>query len=268
VTLVLTAVPLSLLPALGGLGLLIGSFLNVVIHRVPAGQSLVRPRSACPACGHEIRAYDNVPVLSWLVLRGRCRDCSTPIPWRYPAVEGSAGLLFLALGFRVGLSWYLAAVLVLAAAGIALAVIDLAHRRLPFVVTRVTAALTVVLLAADAVTRGPDPIPVALMSAGVWLAVYGGVWLVTLGRGMGMGDVALAPLLGLTLGWGGWGASVTGLLAGFVVGAVVGVALLATGVVGRRSRVPHGPFMLAGAAIGLFAGPELWSAYLAFTGLG
>jgi leader peptidase (prepilin peptidase)/N-methyltransferase len=256
-----------LLAALGGLGLLIGSFLNVVIHRVPAGQSLVRPRSSCPDCGHVVRGYDNVPVLSWLALRGRCRDCSSPIPWRYPVVEGSAGLVFLAIGLRLALSWYLAAVLVLAAASIALAVIDLTHQRLPFVVTGWTAVLTVVLLTADAVTRGPGPIPVALASASVWLAVYGGVWLVTTGRGMGMGDVALAPLLGLTLGWTGWGASVTGLLAGFVVGAVVGVALIATGVVGRRSRVPHGPFMLAGAAIGLFVGPQLWSEYLALTGL-
>jgi leader peptidase (prepilin peptidase)/N-methyltransferase len=268
VTRVETAVPVALLPALGGFGLLIGSFLNVLIHRVPARQSLVRPRSSCPACGHAVRGYDNVPVLSWLVLRGRCRDCSTPIPWRYPAVEGSAGLVFLAIGLRLGLSWYLAAVLVVAAAGIALAVIDLAHQRLPFVVTGATAALTAALLTADAVTRGPGPIPVALASAGVWLAVYGGVWLVTTGRGMGLGDVALAPLLGLTLGWTGWGASVTGLLAGFVVGAVVGIGLLATGVVGRRSRVPHGPFMLAGAAIGLFVGPHLWSSYLALTGLG
>jgi leader peptidase (prepilin peptidase)/N-methyltransferase len=267
VTPVVTAVPLTLLPALGGLGLLIGSFLNVVVHRVPAGQSLVRPRSSCPACGQAIRAYDNVPVLSWLVLRGRCRDCSAPIPWRYPAVEGSAGLVFLALGFRVGLSWYLAAVLVLAAAGIALAVIDLAHQRLPFVVTGATAALTAALLTADAVTRGAGPIPVALASAGVWLAVYGGVWLVTTGRGMGLGDVALAPLLGLTLGWTGWGTSLTGLLGGFVLGAVTGVALLATGLVTRRSRVPHGPFMLAGAAVGLFAGPQLWSSYLSLTGL-
>ena len=264
---VVTAVPLTLLPALGGLGLLVGSFLNVVVHRVPAGQSLVRPRSSCPACGHEIRAYDNVPVLSWLVLRGRCRDCSTPIPWRYPALEGSAGLAFVAVGVRFGLSSYLAAVLVLAAAGIALAVIDLAHQRLPFVVTGATAALTVVLLAADAVTRGPGPVPVALESAGVWLAVYGGVWLVTSGRGMGLGDVALAPLLGLTLGWTGWGASLTGLLGGFVLGAVIGVALIAAGLVTRRSRVPHGPFMLAGAAFGLFAGPQLWSSYLALTGL-
>jgi leader peptidase (prepilin peptidase) / N-methyltransferase len=263
-----SALPPAVLPVLGCLGLLIGSFLNVVAHRVPAGQSLVRPRSSCPACGHEIRAYDNVPVLSWLVLRGRCRDCSARIPWRYPAVEGSAGLVFVAIGFRLGLSWYLAAVLVVAAASIALAVIDLAHQRLPFVVTGWTAALTVVLLAADAVTRGPGPIPVALASAGVWLAVYGGVWLVTTGRGMGMGDVALAPLLGLTLGWTGWGASVTGLLAGFVVGAVVGIGLIGAGVVGRRSRVPHGPFMLAGAAIGLFVGPQVWSWYLALTGLG
>jgi leader peptidase (prepilin peptidase)/N-methyltransferase len=264
----LTAVPPASLPALGGLGLLIGSFLNVVIHRVPAGRSLVRPGSSCPACGRAVRGYDNVPVISWLVLRGRCRDCAAPIPWRYPAVEGAAGLLFLAVGARVGLSWYLGAVLVLAAAGIALAMIDLAHQRLPFAVTGTAAALTVVFLAADVVAGGPDPVPVALASAAVWLAVYGGAWLLTAGRGMGLGDVALAPLLGLTLGWTGWGAGLTGLLGGFVLGAVVGIAFLGTGRLGRRSRVPHGPFMLAGAALGLFAGPGLWDVYLALAGLG
>jgi leader peptidase (prepilin peptidase)/N-methyltransferase len=175
--------------------------------------------------------------------------------------------MFLAVGVQVGLSWYLAAVLALAVAGVALAVIDLTHQRLPFVVTGAAAALTAVLLAADAVTRGPGPIPVALMSTGVWLAVYGGVWLVTTGRGMGLGDVALAPLLGLTLGWGGWGASLTGLLGGFALGAVTGVALVAARLVTRRSRIAHGPFMLAGAAVGLFAGPQLWRSYLAFAGL-
>ncbi|HEY3003914.1 MAG TPA: prepilin peptidase [Kribbellaceae bacterium] len=263
----MTAVPPVLLPALGVLGLLIGSFLNVVVHRVPAGLSLVRPGSACPACGHAVRGYDNVPVISWLVLRGRCRDCAAPIAWRYPAVEGSAGLLFVAVGLRTGLSWYLGAVLVLVAAGIALALIDLAHQRLPFAVTGTAAALTVPFLAADAVTRGPAAVPVALASAGVWLAVYGGVWLVTSGRGMGLGDVALAPLLGLVLGWSGWGPSLTGLLAGFVLGGMVGVVLIATGQVSRKARVPHGPFMLAGAAAGLFAGQPLWDVYLTVTGL-
>jgi leader peptidase (prepilin peptidase)/N-methyltransferase len=262
------AVPLVLLPALACLGVVIGSFLNVVIHRVPAGLSLVHPGSACPSCGHAIRGHDNVPIVSWLVLQGRCRDCSFRIPWRYPAVEGLAGLLFLAVGLSVGLSWYLGAVLAMAAAGIALAVIDFEHGRLPFAVTAVTAAGTLVLLAADVVARGSGPVGVALASAGAWLAVYGGAWLVTGGRGMGLGDVALAPLLGLTLGWAGWGPSLTGLLAGFLLGAVTGLVLISTRMATRKARLPHGPFMLAGAAAGLFAGRQMWNGYLNVFGLG
>ena len=106
------------------------------------------------------------------------------------------------------------------------------------------------------------------MSTGVWIAVYGGIWLATAGRGMGLGDVALAPVLGLALGWLGWGATLTGLMGGFVVGALVGVVLLASNRAGAKSRIPHGPFMLSGAALGLFVGEPLWQAYLGLVGLG
>ena len=256
-----------LLLALACFGLLIGSFLNVVVHRVPAGLSLMRPGSACPACGHAIRPYDNIPVFSWLLLRGRCRDCSAPIPRRYPLVEAGTGALFLAAGLRFGWSSYLPAVLVLAAAGVALFLIDLEHRRLPFAITGFAAAATVVALAFDAAIRGTGQVLPAVSSAAVWLAVYGGTWLVTAGRGMGLGDVALAPVLGLTLGWLGWGSSLVGLLGGFVIGAIVGVVLLMAGRAGRRSQIPHGPFMLVGAALGLFAGQPLWNLYLQLVGL-
>lgn len=264
----MTAVEPVLLPLLGALGTLIGSFLNVVIHRVPAGLSVVRPGSSCPACGQAVRGYDNIPVISWLLLRGRCRDCGAEISWRYPAVELLTGLLFVGIGTRFPVSWQLLAVLVVAATGVALAAIDLQHHRLPFVLTGVAAALTVPLLALDAVSRSTDPVLPALASGGVWLGVYGGAWLFTGGRGMGLGDVALAPLLGVSLGWSGWGASLSGLLAGFLLGGVVAGGLLVAGVTGRRTRVPHGPFMLAGAAVGLLAGPALWTAYLNLTGLG
>ena len=249
------------------LGLLVGSFLNVVIHRVPLGLSVLSPGSSCPSCRHPVRAYDNVPVLSWLVLRGRCRDCAAPISPRYPAVELATGLLFALVGAQFGWSAYLLAALALVAGGVALFLIDLDVQRLPFAVTGAVAGLVVLGLVLDLLTGGTAPWPVALLSASVWFAVYGGVWFLTAGRGMGLGDVALAPVLGLALGWLGWGPSLTGLLGGFVVGAAVGLLLILGRRAGRRSRVPHGPFMLAGAALGMFLGQPLWEGYLALVGV-
>ncbi|GAB6986434.1 prepilin peptidase [Nocardioides pyridinolyticus] len=251
----------------GVLGLLVGSFLNVVIHRVPAGLSVVSPGSACPACAHPIRARDNVPVVSWLALGGRCRDCAVSIPARYPLVELGTGLLFAVVAWRFGSTPYTLAGLVVAGAGVALFMIDLDHRRLPFAITGAMAVGAVLALGIDVVRHGPDPIPVALASAGLWLAVYGGIWLLTAGRGMGLGDVALAPVLGLVLGWLGLGPAVVGLGAGFVIGAVVGVVLLATGLARRGARVPHGPFLLSGALLGMLAGAPLAAAYLSLVGL-
>lgn len=262
-----TATPPALVAVFGAAGLLVGSFLNVVIHRVPAGVSLLRPRSACPRCGHAVRGYDNVPVVSWLVLRGRCRDCAAAIHWRYPAVEAVTGLLFCAVAVRTGTSWYLGAVLVLIAAGIALAAIDLTHQRLPFALTGAAAVGVVAFLVADAITGTTDRLASALVGGGVWAMVYAGIWLITSGRGMGLGDVVLAPLLGLTLGWAGYGPALTGLLGGFVLGGVTGMVLIAAGRAGRRTRLAFGPFMLAGAALGLFAGGPVWDLYLSVTGL-
>jgi leader peptidase (prepilin peptidase)/N-methyltransferase len=256
------------LATLGVLGLLIGSFLNVVIYRVPAGLSLVTPGSACPRCDHPVRPYDNVPVLSWLALRARCRDCSAPISARYPLVELATGALFVAAGWKFGGTPYTVAALALMAAGVALFMIDLDHRRLPFAITGVLGALVVAGLALDVVVDGGGPVLTALISVGLWLGVYGGIWLGTAGRGMGLGDVALAPVLGLALGWLGWGATLTGLMGGFVIGALVGVVLIATQRAGAKSRIPHGPFMLSGAALGLFAGEPLWQGYLGLVGLG
>jgi leader peptidase (prepilin peptidase)/N-methyltransferase len=262
------ALPAAFLPTvLGVLGLLIGSFLNVVIHRVPAGLSLVSPGSACPACAHPVRPRDNVPVLSWLVLRGRCRDCATPISSRYPIVEAATGLLFALTAWRFQASAYTAAALVVMAAGVALFLIDLDHRRLPFAVTGAAATGTVIALGIDALVGGAEAVPTALLSTLLWLAVYGGIWLLTAGRGMGLGDVALAPVLGLALGWLGWGPSVVGLALGFAIGAVVGVLLIASGRTRVGVRVPHGPFLLSGAAVGLFVGAPMWDAYLRLVGL-
>ncbi|TIC88520.1 prepilin peptidase [Nocardioides sp. GY 10113] len=254
----------------GVLGLVVGSFLNVVVHRVPAGLSIVRPGSACPRCGHAVRARDNVPVLSWLLLRGRCRDCAAPIPARYPLVEATTSALFVLVALRLAATGeldLLAAFLVLAGAGVALALIDLEHGRLPFSITGVAAVLALLALALG--WWGGDVAPLeALASAALWLGVYGGIRVLTRGRGMGLGDVALAPLLGAVLGALGPGPSLVGLAAGFLLGGVLGMALMATGRAGRGSRIPHGPFMLVGAAIGLFAGEGLAAAYLSLVGLG
>lgn len=276
------ALPLTFVLALVGcLGLVVGSFLNVVVHRVPAGLSVVRPGSACPSCHHLVRGRDNVPVLSWLMLRGRCRDCAAPISLRYPAVEAGTAALFVLVALRLAEVPTLAACLVVAAAGVALSLIDLADGRLPFVITGVAGALAAVALlsgwvwlwfAADAGTgRGAalwSGVWPPLAGAGLWFAVYALVWLATLGRGMGLGDVALAPVLGLVLGAVGLSATAVGVAAGFILGAVVGLGLMVLGRAGRRTEVPHGPFMVVGAGVGLFAGAPLAAAYLGLVGLG
>jgi leader peptidase (prepilin peptidase)/N-methyltransferase len=151
---------------------------------------------------------------------------------------------------------------------VALTLIDLDHHRLPDAIVLPSYPVLVALLAVAALRTDDPPVARALLSAASWLALYGSLWLGTGGRGMGAGDVKLSGLLGLLLGWLGWGPSVLGLFAGFVVGSVVGVALLWSGRVTRRARIAHGPFLLVGAALGVFVGAPLWQAWLGFTGLG
>lgn len=247
------------------LGLLIGSFLNVVIHRVPRGESVAHPPSSCPGCGTPIKPWDNVPVLSWILLRGRCRTCSIPISPRYPLIEAGTAGAFAVMAARFD-DARLPAVLFLTALGIALAAIDLEHQRLPFVLTVPAIPITAGLLAISGVRDGWDPLAVALGSAAVWGGLFFLLWFGTGGRGMGFGDVVLAPTLGLLLGWLGWGASVVGLLSSFAVGALVGVVMMVVGNAGRKTALPFGPFMLIGTAIGLFVGQPLWDAYLDASG--
>jgi len=139
--------PAAGVAALGVLGLIIGSFLNVVVWRIPRGESIVSPPSACPRCGHRIRARDNVPVVSWLLLRARCRDCHAPISLRYPLVEAATGVLFVLVALRVGWSWAMPGYLYLAAVGLALALIDLDTHRLPNSLVLPAYPVTAVLLA-------------------------------------------------------------------------------------------------------------------------
>lgn len=251
---------------LAGIGLIVGSFLNVVIHRVPLGQSVIHPRSACPSCGTSISPRDNIPVLSWLLLRGTCRTCRTAIPGRYPAVELATSAVWLALGWwaltGTDIDPLLPLLLVLGSAGLSLAVIDLEHHRLPNSVVLPLYPVTVLGLILAGLISGEWPVVPAIGGAVVWVIVIGGIWLLTSGRGMGLGDVKLAPVLGATLGWVSFGSSLVGLFAAFVLGAGVGVALMVAGRASRRSHLPFGPFLLVGAAIGLAAGAQIAADYV------
>jgi leader peptidase (prepilin peptidase)/N-methyltransferase len=247
------------------LGLLIGSFLNVVIWRVPRGESVVRPPSHCPGCDTEIAPRDNVPVLSWLLLRGRCRHCGIPISARYPLVELATGGLFAAFAAKFGWHPDLAAFLYLAAVGVALAMIDLDVLRLPDSLTLPSYPVLVALLAVAAGVAGDWwPFERALIGMAALFAFYDVVAFVA-PRGMGGGDVKLSGLLGLALGWLGWGQLVVGAFLAFVVGGVVSVGLVLFAGAGRKTKVPFGPFMLAGALLGIYVGHWIAHAYTSAT---
>ena len=251
----------------GVLGLLIGSFLNVVVWRVPRGESVVSPPSACPSCGGAIRPRDNVPVVGWLLLRGKCRDCRAPISPRYPVVEAVTGVLFAVMALELGLDPVLPAFLYLAAVGLALALIDLDCKRLPDALTLPSYPVAAVLLGGAAVLGSDSGDFVrALLGGASMFAVYFALCF-AYPAGMGFGDVKLAGVLGMYLGWLGWGAWVVGLFLGFFLGGVFGVALIAVKRGGRKTAVPFGPFMLLGVLIAILVGGDLAQAYADLTGI-
>jgi leader peptidase (prepilin peptidase)/N-methyltransferase len=245
----------------GLLGLLVGSFLNVVIHRVPRHESVVRPRSRCPGCGTTLAERDNIPVLSWLVLRGRCRTCGEPISARYPAIELLTALVFAAVGARFGADWSVPAYLVLAAALLAVSAIDLEHFVVPNRVLLATVAVGVPLLVlAAAVDHRWDDLGTAAIGAAVAFALLLVINLVN-PRGMGMGDVKLAGVLGAWLGFLDLGHVFLGLFLGFLLGSVGGILLIATGVRSRKDHIPFAPFLAAGALLAVLVGGPLLDWY-------
>jgi leader peptidase (prepilin peptidase)/N-methyltransferase len=256
----------GLLGAAAGLfGLLVGSFLNVVIWRVPRGESIVSPPSACPRCGARVRQRDNVPVLSWLLLRGRCRDCAEPISARYPAVELLTAAVFAVLALRVGPQVSLVAFLYFGAVGVALALIDWDTKRLPDALTLPAYPVSLALLAVAAVAgEGAAPLVRAAVSG---LAVFAFFFLICLiyPAGMGFGDVKLSGLLGIFLGWISYGAVPVGIFAGFFLGGLVSVLLVVFRGAGRKTQIPFGPFLLAGCLLGVLGGDQLASGYLRWT---
>lgn len=264
----------------GGFGLLIGSFLNVVIYRVPLGKSIVAPPSACGTCGHEVRGYDNIPVVSWLLLRGKCRDCAAPISVRYPLVELAGAVAFGLVAWRflppvleadggtavaAGVA-QLVAFLYFAAISIALALIDLDTQRLPNVIVLPAYLVAAVLFTAAAALTGAW---IPLATAAIGALATGSLYLVlALARpgGMGMGDVKLAGVAGFFLGWLGVPELVLGTVAAFILGGVYGVGMLLAGR-GRRSAIAFGPWLLAGAWVAILAAGPVVGAYLSLFGI-
>jgi leader peptidase (prepilin peptidase) / N-methyltransferase len=234
-------------------GLVVGSFLNVVIHRVPRHESVVWPASHCPHCGEPVRPRDNIPLISYLMLRGRCRNCKEPISARYPAVEATTGLLFGAAAYEFGTSLALIHALVFISTLISLAVIDLEHRLLPNVIVGPATLVGLVLsILADPVGWWTYP----LSSVAVAGALFG--LALAYPAGMGMGDVKMGGMLGAFLG----PYAALAVFLGALLGAITGGLLMAAGKMRRRSALPFGLFMALGGIISLFVGPQLWSLYM------
>ena len=237
----------------GLLGLVAGSFLNVVIHRVPRRQSVVWPASRCPACGEPIGPVDNVPLLSYVLLRGRCRNCKVRFSPRYPLVEPLTGILFAGAAYEFGLSLQLLSALALVFVLVALAGTDLEHRLLP---NAIVGPATLVGFALS-VLESPERWWIYVLSA---LAVAGGLFALALAYpgGMGIGDVKMGGMLGAFLG----PYAALAVFLGALCGAITGGLLILAGKMRRRHALPFGVFMAIGGIAALFVGPELWGLYL------
>lgn len=241
-------------------GLVFGSFLTVLIHRVPAGESVLRPRSRCPSCGTPLRAVDNVPVVSWLALRGRCHSCRARIPAVYPLTELATGALFVAVALRYE-DWWVAAMLApFTGVLVALAVIDVRTKKLPNRILYPSIVAAAVYLVVARVFGGE----VDLVDAAIGFLAYGGGLLIVAlvaPRGMGMGDVKLVAFVGLVLGAVALESVAVAAGLGIAFGGVAAIVALLRGA-GRKHALPFGPFLAAGAIAAVFVGPEIADLYL------
>lgn len=253
-------------------GAAVGSFLNVVIYRVPEKLSLLHPPSRCPTCHHQLRPYDNIPVFGWLWLKGRCRYCRTAISPRYPLIEALTGGLFLLAFWQFGLSWATVSAWLLVSWLISLTFIDLDTLTLPNALTQ--SGLVIGLLVQTFLLSAGPTWTVAAAAQGLLNAILGavlGLWIfeiigflgsmLTGKTVMGGGDGKLAALLGAWLGWQGM------LLSSFLacaLGAFIGGGAIALGLLNRRTPIPFGPFLALGALIALFWGDRLIAWYLQF----
>jgi leader peptidase (prepilin peptidase)/N-methyltransferase len=233
-------------------GLAVGSFLNVVAARLPLKRSIVSPGSACPSCETAIAWYDNIPLLSYAVLRGRCRHCGVSISWRYPAVEAATAVLIGSCALKFGFSWDFLVAAVFCAVLVAITATDLERRIIP---NRIVLPATVVLLAAQTIL---DP-SVEWIAAGLGAALFFLLAALAYPGGMGMGDVKLALLLGVVLGR----TVPVALMIGMLSALVPSVVLIARhGKAGRKMTIPFGPFLALGGVVALFAGHSIVDWYL------
>jgi leader peptidase (prepilin peptidase) / N-methyltransferase len=249
-----------LLPAAFVFGTMIGSFLNVCIHRIPGGESIVFPASHCPACGAAVRPYDNVPVLSYLLLRARCRDCGSRISARYPAIELLAGMAAVSSALAFGWSLHALFAFVFLAALIVITFIDIDHQIIPDVIS--LPGIAIGFACASLVPGGAgwrDSLIGLLVGGGILWAVAEGYFRLTGREGMGGGDVKLLAMIGAFLGWR---AIPITLMIGSLAGTAVGTALIATQQQDRRTPIPFGPFLALGAVLALFFGDALLDWYL------
>ena len=252
--------------AFGAAGLLIGSFLTVVVHRLPLGEGIARGRSKCPGCGTEIRARDNIPVISWVLLRGRCRTCGEAISAGYPLTELATAVLFMAAGaaFRplplaIGAALFLGVLL-------AISIIDGQHRIVPNRIVYPSLVLFgAAILVGDLLGQEVD-----IVRALIGLAAYSvPLFLIALAvpGGMGMGDVKLAALIGLVLGALSLSHVAVAAGVGIIGGGLAAIVLVLVLRYGRRHQMPFGPYLAAGAAVALLLGHVLADTYLRLTGL-
>jgi leader peptidase (prepilin peptidase)/N-methyltransferase len=246
----------ALVPLLSCAGLALGSFATVVAHRVPRGESVIGGRSRCPGCGAQVAAYDNVPVLSWLALRGQCRNCGERISPRYPLTELATAALFAATALVLGTDdlGELTLGLALCALLVIITLTDLERRLIPNAVLLVGAAVAVALAAVTDVASLPERFAAAVAAGGFLFCIA-----LAYPRGMGMGDVKLAAVMGLFLGRD----VAPALLVGFGAGALVGLAMMARkGAAARKQAIPFGPFLALGGIVGLWYGDAIVAWYL------
>lgn len=271
-----TSATTAVLVLTGLLGMAIGSFINVVAYRTPTGISLLR-ESRCPGCDSPVRPWQNIPVLSWLALRGRCASCKKSISARYPAVELATGVLFITIAallpWQQNTSSLAASISILlafwwfAGSSVALFLIDLDTKRLPDVIVLPGYAVGIGLLTL-ACLLGADwwALLRAVIGASILFGLYALLRLVRPGA-MGAGDVKLAGLVGLHLGWVGWEAVAVGAIAAFILGGLFGMGLIATRRAGRKTALAFGPWMIAGAWTGALGGTAIAQFYLSLSGL-
>lgn len=258
---------IALIVFTAALGLIVGSFLNVVVYRVPRGLSVIRPGSACPWCGGAIAAKDNIPLLGYVLLGGRCRRCGAPIGWRYPAVEAGVAALFVLCLLRFGPRPQAAVAALLCSLLVALALIDADHLLLPDGITLpgmlIGWLLTVPAVFDDGIALvGPLWSLLGMLCGAGFLFLVAEAWLWIRGEeGLGLGDAKMMALIGAFLGWRG---CVSTMVFACFVGTAIALVLLATRRAGRQTRLPFGIFLALGALIALFGGPALLSPYLPF----